>query len=199
MTTSSPMRILCGMPQHDVLAEDDVAAAGAEQRRIQRLAQREAERAGHALRRQRDQLVLERARPSRAARRRAPRISRAPTCGDRRADPARAGCRSSLTGLRPAGIAVARSPKPRSAPVGAPEARRFFSRGLIVLCRIPIPARSRSCEHMIQARMAEEHAGSPAPLASGRSPAIVVSPSSSARRSSSGRRPTSTPIRRSSA
>ena len=42
---------LVRMAQHDVLAEDDVAAAGAEQQRIERLAQREAERARHALRR----------------------------------------------------------------------------------------------------------------------------------------------------
>ena len=74
---------LVRMAQHDVLAEDDVAAAGAEQRRIERLAQREAERAGHALRQQRDELVLEQRAPVRDGRPPAPRIFRAPTCGDR--------------------------------------------------------------------------------------------------------------------
>jgi hypothetical protein len=38
------------MTQHHVLAEDDAAAAGAEQRRIQQLPQREPQRPGHALR-----------------------------------------------------------------------------------------------------------------------------------------------------
>ena len=41
---------LVRMAQHDVLAEDDVAAARAEQQRIQRLAQRQPERAGTRLR-----------------------------------------------------------------------------------------------------------------------------------------------------
>ena len=57
---------LVRMPQHDVLAEDDVAAAAAEQPRIQRLAQREPERARDGLRDEHDELVLEqRAQPGR--------------------------------------------------------------------------------------------------------------------------------------
>ena len=40
---------LVRMPEHDVLAEDDVAAARASERRIEHLAQREPERAGHRL------------------------------------------------------------------------------------------------------------------------------------------------------
>ena len=57
---------LVRMPQHDVLAEDDVAAAAAEQPRIHRLAQRETERARHRLRDEHDELVLEqRAQPGR--------------------------------------------------------------------------------------------------------------------------------------
>ena len=40
---------LVRVPQHDVLSEDHVAAAGAEQARIERLPQREAERARHVL------------------------------------------------------------------------------------------------------------------------------------------------------
>ena len=42
---------LVRVAQHDVLAEDDVAAARSEQHRIERLAQREAERPGTRLRR----------------------------------------------------------------------------------------------------------------------------------------------------
>ena len=53
---------LVGMPQHDVLAEDDVAAAAAEQHRVEGLAERQTERAGHALREQHDELVLEQRR-----------------------------------------------------------------------------------------------------------------------------------------
>ena len=55
---------LVRMAQHDVLAEDDVAAAGAEQRRVERLAQREPERAGHALRGERDELVPDERAPA---------------------------------------------------------------------------------------------------------------------------------------
>ena len=40
ITTLSPIRILCGWRSTTFVAEDDVAAAGAEQRRIERLAQR---------------------------------------------------------------------------------------------------------------------------------------------------------------
>ncbi len=50
---------LVRMPQHDVLAEDDVAAARSEERRIQRLSQRESERTRTALRERDDQLVLQ--------------------------------------------------------------------------------------------------------------------------------------------
>ncbi len=47
MTTLSPIAILCGMPERDVDAEDDVAADGAEHQRIQLRAQEQAEGAGH--------------------------------------------------------------------------------------------------------------------------------------------------------
>ena len=59
MTTLLADVDLVRMAQHDVLAEDDVAAAGAEQRRIERLAQRQPERAGTRLREHDDQLVLQ--------------------------------------------------------------------------------------------------------------------------------------------
>ncbi len=45
------------MPQDHVLSEDDVAPAGAEQKRIQRLSQYQAERAGDVLRQQRHGLM----------------------------------------------------------------------------------------------------------------------------------------------
>ena len=50
---------LVRMAQDDVLAEDDVAPARAEQRRIERLAQHEAQRAGTGLRERDDELVLQ--------------------------------------------------------------------------------------------------------------------------------------------
>ena len=62
---------LARVAQHDVLAEDDVAAAGAEQARVQRLAQHEPERPGHGLAHQRDQFVLDEGPPARVGRRRA--------------------------------------------------------------------------------------------------------------------------------
>ena len=55
---------LVRMAQHDVLPEDDVAPAGAEQQRIQTSAQREPQRARHALRQQHDELVLEERTPA---------------------------------------------------------------------------------------------------------------------------------------
>ena len=59
---------LVRMTQHDVLAEDHVAAARAEQQGIQRLSQRQPQRARHALRQQHDELVLQQIRPTVAAR-----------------------------------------------------------------------------------------------------------------------------------
>ncbi len=50
---------LVRMAQHDVLTENDAAAARAEERGIQRLAQREPERAGYVLRQQDDRFVLD--------------------------------------------------------------------------------------------------------------------------------------------
>ena len=50
---------LVRMPKDDVLAEDDVASAAAEQHRVTGLAERQPERARHALREQHDELVLD--------------------------------------------------------------------------------------------------------------------------------------------
>lgn len=47
------------MTKRDVLAEDDAAAAGAEERRIKPFAKDEAERAGDGLRYERDELVFD--------------------------------------------------------------------------------------------------------------------------------------------
>ena len=55
------------MAQRDVLAEDDAAPARAEQPRIHRLAQGQAERARHPLRDQVDQLVAEQRAPAGSA------------------------------------------------------------------------------------------------------------------------------------
>ena len=68
ITTLSAMLNLVRMAQHDVLPEHDVSSARAEQQRIQALAQRQPQRARHALGKQHDELVLESA-PIRASRR----------------------------------------------------------------------------------------------------------------------------------
>ena len=67
ITTLSPMRILWGCRSTTFWPKIDVAAAGAEQRREQRLAQRQAERAGHVLRQELHQLVVQQRAPARAA------------------------------------------------------------------------------------------------------------------------------------
>src|SRR5262249_25758294 len=58
---------LVRVPEHDVLAEDHVAPAGAEQQREERPSQREPERAGHVLRRELHALVAEKRAPARKA------------------------------------------------------------------------------------------------------------------------------------
>ena len=56
---------LVRVAQHDVLTEDHVAATAGEERRIQRLAKRQSERARRALGRERDELVFDQRTPSR--------------------------------------------------------------------------------------------------------------------------------------
>src|SRR6185295_8309986 len=55
---------LVRMAQHDVLAEDDVPAARAEERREERLAQRETERAGHVLAEELHEFVVKERAPA---------------------------------------------------------------------------------------------------------------------------------------
>ena len=77
ITTLSPIRILCGWRSTTFWPKITFRPQLAEQRREQRLAQREPERAGHVLRHELDQLVAQQRAPARAARRRAPSTSRA--------------------------------------------------------------------------------------------------------------------------
>ena len=80
---------LVRMPQHDVLAEDDVAAARSEQQRIQRLPQRQAERAGAApARAMTTSSYFSSAAETRAADDQRRRTSRGSTCPARTAAPA---------------------------------------------------------------------------------------------------------------
>ena len=119
---------LARMPQHDVLAEHDVAAAGAEQPRIQHLAQRQPEGARHPLAHQRDEFVLdERAtspgRPTTSA----AYLSRA----DVRASNS-CSCAFGMSAIR---ATPARGTTPASA--GCPRAGRRAG-------RTPVPARARA-------------------------------------------------------
>ena len=79
---------LVGVTQHDVLSEHDVAAAGPEQRRIERLPQRQTQRASPGLSKHHDELIVEQRPEAGAPDDQLGVLPRGSTCPPRTAAPA---------------------------------------------------------------------------------------------------------------